>query len=103
MLAVRLLERLMQDKAEAVTARLKLKDATLTGVDLLEEACRGRGWILPGAVCDTDRGSAVILDEFRAGKLGRITLQTAPQKQPSPAEKAEEKRTAEALHEGDAR
>ena len=80
MLAIRLLERLMQDKAEAVTARLKLKDQALTGVALLEEACRGRGWILPGAVCDTDRGSAVILDEFRAGKLGRITLQAAPAK-----------------------
>ena len=83
MLAIRLMERLMQDKPEALVTRFKLKDATLTGVALLEEACRGRGWLLPGAVCDTDRGSAVILDEFRAGKLGRITLQTAPK----PAEK----------------
>ena len=46
---------------------------TLHGVPLLEEACRGRGWLLPGGVCDTDRGAAVILDEFRAGKLGRKT------------------------------
>lgn len=46
----------------------------------LEEACRGRGWLLPGGVCDTDRGAAIILDEFRAGKLGRITLQKAPAK-----------------------
>ena len=36
----------------------------------------------PGGVCDTDRGAAVILDEFRAGKLGRITLQKAPVKAP---------------------
>ena len=91
MLAIRLLERLMQDKPEAVAARLKLKDTTLTGVSLLEEACRGRGWLMPGAVCDTDRGSAVILDEFRAGKIGRITLQTAPQTKPVPA-KAEAKK-----------
>jgi len=80
MLAIRLMERLMQEKPEALVTRFKLKDATLTGVALLEEACRGRGWLLPGAVCDTDRGSAVILDEFRAGKLGRITLQAAPEK-----------------------
>ena len=60
--------------------RFKLKDHTLRGVPLLEEACRGRGWLLPGGVCDTDRGAAVILDEFRAGKLGRITLQKAPAK-----------------------
>ncbi|MBR2942417.1 MAG: ribosome biogenesis GTPase YlqF [Clostridia bacterium] len=83
MLAIRLMERLMQDKADALTQRFKIKDATLTGVALLEEACRGRGWLLPGAVCDTDRGSAVILDEFRAGKLGRITLQAAPGRTPS--------------------
>ena len=82
MLAIRLLERLMQDKAEAVAARFKLKDTSLTGVALLEECCRGRGWLMPGAVCDTDRGSSVILDEFRAGKLGRITLQQAPQTKP---------------------
>ena len=54
----------------------------LRGVPLLEEACRCRGWLLPGSVCDTDRGAAVILDEFRAGKLGRITLQKAPVKAP---------------------
>ena len=78
LLAIRLLERLMQDKPDAVAARFKLKDATLTGVPLLEEACRGRGWLLPGAVCDTDRGAAVVLDEFRAGKLGRISLQQPP-------------------------
>lgn len=78
MLAIRLLERLMEDKGPAVAARFKIKDATLTGVPLLEECCRGRGWLMPGAVCDVDRGASVILDEFRAGKLGRITLQTAP-------------------------
>ena len=78
MLAIRLLERLMQDKPDAVAARFKLKDASLTGVPLLEEACHGRGWLLPGAVCDTDRGAAVVLDEFRAGKLGRISLQQPP-------------------------
>lgn len=78
MLAIRLMERLMAEKPDAVAARFRLKDTTLTGAALLEEACRGRGWLLPGAVCDTDRGAAVILDEFRAGKLGRITLQTAP-------------------------
>ena len=89
MLAIRLLERLMLDQKDALVARFKIKDASLTGVALLEEACRGRGWLMPGAVCDTDRGSAVILDEFRAGKLGRITLQTAPKKPEAPAAKKE--------------
>lgn len=80
MLAIRLMERLMEDHADALTTRFKLKNNALRGVPLLEEACRCRGWLLPGGVCDTDRGAAVILDEFRAGKLGRITLQKAPVK-----------------------
>jgi hypothetical protein len=41
---------------------------------------------MPGGVLDTDRGSAVVLDEFRAGKLGRLTLQHAPQKKVVKAE-----------------
>lgn len=86
MLAIRLMENLMDEHADALTTRFKLKDNTLRGVPLLEEACRGRGWLLPGGVCDTDRGASVILDEFRAGKLGRITLQKAPMK---PAPKGE--------------
>ena len=89
MLAIRLMENLMEEHTDALTTRFKLKDNTLRGVPLLEEACRGRGWLLPGGVCDTDRGASVILDEFRAGKLGRITLQKAPQ---PPKKKAEEKR-----------
>ncbi|MDO5376961.1 MAG: ribosome biogenesis GTPase YlqF [Clostridia bacterium] len=79
MLAIRLLELLMEDKREAAMQRFKIKEPELTGVQLLEAACRGRGWLLPGGVADTDRGAAVVLDEFRAGKVGRVTLQTAPE------------------------
>lgn len=92
MLAIRLLERLMEIKPSAAMQRFKVKDGTLRGVALLEEACRGRGWLLPGGVMDTDRGAAVVLDEFRAGRLGRLTLQSAPAKRPEAQEKpAQEK------------
>lgn len=79
MLAIRLLEMLMELKPDAAMTRFKLKTAEERGVALLESACRGRGWLMPGGVADTDRGAAVILDEFRAGKLGRLTLQRAPE------------------------
>lgn len=85
LLAIRLLETLLAIRPEAVIARFKIKDASLRGAALLEEACRGRGWLLPGGVMDTDRGAAVILDEFRGGKLGRLTLQNAPAKKAAPA------------------
>ena len=96
MLAVRLLEMLMENKPDAAIARFKIKDASLRGVALLEETCRGRGWLMPGSVMDTDRGAAVILDEFRGGKLGRLTLQKAPEKKPEKKpEKAPGKEEAE--------
>ena len=43
---------------------------------LLDElAGRGRSWLLSGGRNDSERGAAVILDEFRAGKAGKITLE----------------------------
>ncbi|MBR6890714.1 MAG: ribosome biogenesis GTPase YlqF, partial [Clostridia bacterium] len=44
---------------------------------LLEAACRGRGWLLSGGRCDTVRAAALVLDEFRAGKVGKITIERA--------------------------
>ena len=79
MLAIRLLTWLMENKREDAVGRFRLKETDAEGLALLEAVCRGRGWLLPGGVCDTDRGAAVVLDEFRAGKLGRVTLQRAPE------------------------
>ena len=79
MLAIRLLTWLMENKREDTVRRFRLKETDVEGLALLEAVCRGRGWLLPGGVCDTDRGAAVVLDEFRAGKLGRVTLQRAPE------------------------
>ena len=45
---------------------------------LLDEVCRGRGFLLRGGELDTDRACAVVLDEFREGKVGRITLEVPP-------------------------
>ena len=61
---------------EAVAARYKLSDDC--GGDpqaLLEAACWGRGWLLSGGRLDTDRASALVLDEFRAGMIGHITIE----------------------------
>ena len=37
------------------------------------------GFLLKGNQPDEERGARVVLDEFRAGKLGRITLESAPE------------------------
>ena len=67
--------RLCPDRA---AERFHIKNRDAQGLELLDEACRGRGWILPGGVLDEARGAALILDEYRAGKLGRLTLERAP-------------------------
>lgn len=42
--------------------------------DLFEKIARKRGWIRSGGVVDEDRTASVLLDEFRAGIIGQITL-----------------------------
>lgn len=56
--------------------KLELPDE-YTGFELLESICRKRGFIVKGGEADTLRGASVVLDEFRGGKLGRITLEKA--------------------------
>jgi len=42
--------------------------------DVFEKIARRRGFLRSGGVIDEDRAAGVILDEFRGGKIGRITL-----------------------------
>ena len=54
-------------------------EPTLRGQALLDAACLGRGFLLRGGEPDEERGCRVVLEEFRSGKLGRITLESAPE------------------------
>ena len=61
---------------ENLNARYKLKTKpTQKGDELLTEICKKRGFILPGAELDYERGANIVLDEFRGCKIGRITLE----------------------------
>lgn len=85
-LAISLLEALMEIRPQAVRQRFRVQGEaeTLHGIALLEAVCRGRGFLMAGGVLDTERAAAVVLDEFRAGRLGRITLEAAPQVEAAP-------------------
>ena len=64
---------------EALSTRYKLPEGCPDAPHaLLEAACKGRGWLLSGGRYDTDRAAALVLDEFRAGKIGKLTIQPAP-------------------------
>ena len=75
-LAMHLLDDLADLTPETLISRFHVRDASLRGIELLDQACLGRGWLMRGNQLDYDRGSKIILDEFREGKLGRITLET---------------------------
>ena len=79
-LTIHLLEDLCERIPERVTERFHFSDNHLRGAELLDAVCAGRGWLLKGAQYDYDRCCSVVLDEFRAGKLGRITLEEPPKK-----------------------
>ena len=77
-LAMSLLARLYAIDPAAVARRFRLQlpdGAEITPHGLLEAACRGRGWLLSGGRLDTDRAAALVLDEFRAGKIGKLTIE----------------------------
>jgi ribosome biogenesis GTPase A len=60
---------------ELFAKRYKLTIAEQTGFEMLTEAARKRGFLLSGGELDTLRMANIILDEFRDGTIGRITLE----------------------------
>ena len=75
-LAVKLLEKLSVTYPDKIRERYKLENLTgKKGVDLLEEAGRRRGCLVSGGEVNFNRISVILLDEFRGGKIGKITLE----------------------------
>ena len=79
-LAGQLLRHLQSINPAAVAARFKLPEGEIYDDPqlALEAACRGRGWLISGGRPDVDRAAALVLDEFRAGKAGKISIERAP-------------------------
>lgn len=75
-LAMELIWELLQINENNTRARYKLKDNIFSDkTELIDAVCKGRGFVAKGGVYDYERACATILDEFRAGKLGRITFE----------------------------
>ena len=88
-LALHLLNDLADTAPDRVSDRFHVPDPSLRGVELMDAVCRGRGFLLKGSDPDYDRCASVVLDEFRGGKLGRMTLETPEGEKDIPAEQAE--------------
>ncbi|MBR4362193.1 MAG: ribosome biogenesis GTPase YlqF [Ruminococcus sp.] len=81
-LAMKLLSYLAESYPQSLTERYKIE---LSGEDdgpaLLEKVGRKRGMVISGGEINTERAAITVLDEFRSGKLGRITLELPPAKE----------------------
>ena len=62
-------------KLPALPGRGEEENDVAYGYRLLEAAGRKRGFLISGGDVDTERMAKILLDEFRAGKLGRFTLE----------------------------
>ncbi|MEG1547883.1 MAG: ribosome biogenesis GTPase YlqF [Clostridia bacterium] len=73
-LAGDLLFELMKLCPQNVIARYKCIKNDMQPQELLCAVCQSRGFLLSGNMHDTDRASRIVMDEYRAGKIGRTTL-----------------------------
>ncbi|MBE7026844.1 MAG: ribosome biogenesis GTPase YlqF [Ruminococcaceae bacterium] len=80
-LACHLLVFLRDNYKDMLCARYKLDTdiSELGGYEILEYISKKRGFVVSGGELDTYRGANIVLDEFRAAKIGRITLEVPPQ------------------------
>lgn len=85
-LAWNLIRELRSICPDALYARFKKLDDNTPEEELLDAVAKSRGLILKGGVLDTERAAKILLDEFRSGKIGRITLETPIKTENQPAE-----------------
>lgn len=64
-------ELLLENYPELIKARYKIAGEG----DVLTEIAKARGMLISGGEPDTERAAATLLDEYRGGKIGRITLE----------------------------
>lgn len=75
-LAADMLCELMAICPDALKERYKKIEDGMAAHELLEAVARSRGFILQGGVMDTERAARIVLDEFRAGRIAKITLES---------------------------
>lgn len=75
-LACRLIGLLSKEYPDRLKERYGLENLDVEPYELLGLIGRKRGMLISGGEVDTERASIAVLDEFRGGKLGRISLET---------------------------
>jgi ribosome biogenesis GTPase A len=74
-LALKLIERLQEYYPERLKERYKLNELSESALENMENIGRKRGAVISGGNIDYNRVAVMLLDEFRGGKLGSISLE----------------------------
>lgn len=78
-MAVRLLEVLKDGYSDRLIERYKLGSIEgLEAWEILELIGKKRGMLISGGEIDTERAAVMLLDEYRGGKLGKISMEFPP-------------------------
>lgn len=78
-MAVRLIDVLKKEYPNTLLQRYKINGidfAETESFEILELLGKKRGMLISGGEIDTERASVTLLDEYRAGKLGKISMET---------------------------
>lgn len=76
-IAYYLLEYLIKNYPNRIEERYNIKIENKETIEILEEIARKRGAIVSGGNINMQKISDIILNEFRSGKLGRITIEVS--------------------------
>ena len=74
-LALNLIELLGNEYPNLLMERYKLEELSEIPLENMDNIARKRGFIQSGNRIDYERCARTVLDEFRAGTVGRITLE----------------------------
>ena len=80
-LAEHLLSTLRTLAPDALFERYKKLSADTPEGALLEGVAKSRGFIQKGGIYDTERAARIVLDEYRAGKIARVSLEQPPKEE----------------------
>ncbi|UGQ47574.1 ribosome biogenesis GTPase YlqF [Massilia endophytica] len=90
--AIWLAEELLKRYPELLKARYGLKVEELDGVGVVEGVAAKRGYRIRGGDWDFEKASHMLLQDYRSGALGRISLETPETRAAALAVHAEEER-----------
>ncbi|SDK44660.1 ribosome biogenesis GTPase YlqF [Natronincola ferrireducens] len=74
-LALKLIEKLWLTDKEKLMDRYKVGEEASLPLEVMNEIAKNRGCILRGGEVDYSRTANMVLDEFRGGKIGKISLE----------------------------